>query len=881
MDGVIREDMVGINPSDIESMQVLKDAAATAIYGARASNGVVIITTKKGKAGESRINYRYSLGVSQLREKYDVLSARDYIFYGRLSVAAIGEKHPERLTWLDASHGQGIGNDLTNNTAFTPQYLTPENEYKLNEGWQSMPDPLDPSKTIIFDETDWQDVLFSTGVTHDHYLSFSGGTEKATINLGVGYTDVEGVAIQTNYRRFTANLNGKLQVKEHIYVFGGLNLSRATSHAVYSENNLFERAIALPPTAKYRYEDGTLAPGNNKSLGNPEYHLSRLNNKNKLSLFTVTGGANWELLPGLNFEATTSLFYKVGDTTSFQQSYYNTPTQFIDSRDASGLSATWDQQQIDATLGYEKSIDNAHHFQAKIGISYFHRENDVLSAQGRGAATDLIPTINASAEPVSVFSFASKQVILGYFGRVIYDYQQKYLFTLNARYDGASNLGNENKWGVFPGVSAGWNLHNEAFWNNPARMSRLKLRASYGVNGNLGNLSDFQAQGRYAVGNRYQGIAAVEYAELANQELQWEQSKTFDIGFDVGFLNNRIYTLFDYYRRITDNLITTLALPQLTGFTSILTNLGSLQNQGIEIEVGATLLNANNFTWDVSFNAARNENEILKLPENENENNRIGGYNVYDPAVGDYVWKGGLQEGGQVGDLFGYQYLSVYATDAEAAEGPVDQLVAGADKTKFGGDVAWLDLDNNGEIDLRDRVKMGNIYPTWTGGFSTTAAYKGLGLYARFDYTTGHTIYNYVRANMNGQFVGDVNATTDVLRSWIAQGDETDIPRYYWADQAAQANYWRGDPRSLSNGAGSSMNYERGDYLALREITLSYTAPAAWLEAIGIESLRFNVTGSNLKYFTNYQGLSPEEGGMDRGRYPVPRGLLFGVNASF
>lgn len=881
VDGVIRQDMVGINPSDIESMQVLKDAASTAIYGARASNGVVIITTKKGKAGDSQINYRYSLGLSQLREKYDVLSARDYIYYGRLSVAAIGEKHPERLTWLDASHGQGIGNDLTNSTAYTPQYLTPENEYKLNEGWQSMPDPLDPSQTIIFDDVDWQDVLFRTGITNDHYLSFSGGSEKATVNLGIGYTDIEGVTIQTNYKRFTANLNGKLQVKDNLYVFGGLNLSRSKDNTVYSENQLFERALALPPTTKYRYEDGTLAPGTSRSLGNPEYHMDKIKNKNDLNLITITGGLNWELLPGLSFEPTASLFYRLEEANSFQESYFNTPTQFVDSRDATGSYAKWDQRQFDATLNYDKSFDNSHNFQAKLGVSYFHRQNNSLSAGGRGAATDLIPTMNASAEPVSVYSFASEQVILGYFGRVTYDYQQKYLVTINARYDGASNLGSENKWGFFPGISAGWNLHKEAFWTDPARISRLKLRASYGVNGNLGNLSDFQAQGQYSVGNRYQGIAAVEYSEIANQNLQWEQSKTFDLGFDAGLLNNRIYLMFDYYHRVTDNLITTLALPQLTGFSNILTNLGSLKNQGIEIELGANILSTDDFTWDVAFNTSKNENEILKLPENDNDNNRIGGFNIYDPAVGDYVWKGGLQEGGKIGELYGYQQVSVYATDAEAAEGPVDELVAGADKSKFGGDVEWLDVDENGVIDLRDRVYMGNIFPTWTGGFSTTASYKGIGLYVRFDYTTGHTIYNYVRANMNGQFQGDVNGTSDLLRSWLNQGDETDVPRYYWADQAAQANYWRGDPRNLDNGSGSSVNYEKGDYLALREITLSYTAPSSWLSSIGVDQLRFNVTGNNLKYFTNYKGMAPEEGGSDRGRYPLPRVILFGVNVSF
>ncbi len=881
IDGVIRTDIEGINTSDIESMQVMKDAAATAIYGARGSNGVVIVTLKKGAAGKSVISYNYTFGISQLRDKYDVLSARDYIYYGRLGLAAIGEKHPERLSWLYGSHGQGIGNDLTNNTAFTPQYLTSKNEYKLNEGWESMPDPLDPSKTIIFSDTDWQDILFRKGITNDHYLSFAGGSDKATFSMGIGYSDIEGIAINTDYKRLTTNLNGRLQVKDNLYVYGSLNFSRSSDNEVYNITHLFERSIATPPTAKYKYEDGTLAPGMNSSLGNPEYHMSRKDNKNEENIISISGGMNWQIVPKLVFEPTASLFYKINENNAFQKSYYNGPMQFDDSRVASGSYSKRGQQQFDATLSYANVFMDKHNVQVKLGGSYFERQNFSLSASGRGAATDLIPTMNASAEPVSVYSYASELVVFGYFGRVTYDYEKKYLLTLNARYDGASNLGDNNKWGFFPGLSVGWNLHNEDFWQNLTTISRFKLRASYGINGNLGNLSDFQAQGLYSVGATYDGVAAVEYSELANQSLKWEQSKTIDVGFDAGLFDNRVQCIFDYYNRVTDDLITSLALPYLTGFSSIYTNLGSLENRGVEFELGINAINKNDFSWDISFNSSLNKNKILQLPENDNENNRIGGYYIYDTSIGDYAWRGGLQEGGKIGEMYGYKYLYVYANDEEAAAGPYDELVAGSNKSKFGGDVAWLDKDDNGIINTKDRVYMGNIYPQWTGGLSSTWSYKGLSLYLRMDYSTGHTIYNYVRANMNGQFVGDVNATTDVLRSWLNQGDETDIPRYYWADQAAQANYWRGDPRSLNNGAGSSQNYEKGDYLAVRELTLSWAVPYKLYKDIGLQNLRLNITGNNLKYFTNYTGFSPEEGGIDHGRYPLPRVIQFGIKASF
>lgn len=881
VNGVIRQNLDGINTADIESMQVLKDAAATAIYGARASNGVVIVSLKEGVAGKTLINYKYSLGFSQLREKYDVLSARDYVYYGRLGVAAIGEKHPNFLSVLDNSCGYCTENDLTNQTGFTTQYLTEENKHKLEEGWESIPDPLDPSKTIIFANTDWQDVLFRTGKTNDHYLNISGGSAKTSFNMGLGYTDIAGIAIKTNYQRLSANLNGKMQFNDKVFAFGGLNYSRISDNEVFSVNAIFERSIGTPPTAKYKFEDGTLAPGQSRSAGNPEYHLNRSDNKNLKNSVTLVGGLNWEIIPNLIFEPSASLFYTVGENNGFQKSYNNTASQFIDSRDASAAYSRWDQRQFDATLTYADFLPHGHNVQAKVGLSYFGRLTRSINASGRGAATDLIPTLNASAEPVSVSSYSSEQVIFGYFGRITYDFERKYLMTINARYDGASNLGSNNKWGFFPGVSLGWNLHNESFWANNSIVSSLKLRASYGLNGNLGNLTDFQAQGEYSVGATYDGVAAVENTSLANQNLKWEQSRTLDFGFDAGMFDNRVHLIFDFYQRFTENLITSLALPNSTGFGSILTNLGSLENKGFEIEAGINVINKGKFIWDLSVNSSFNQNKILKLPDNENKNNRIGGYYVYNTDIGDYAWEGGLQEGGRIGDMYGYKYLYVYATDEDAAAGPTDEVVATSDKRKFGGDVAWLDKDGNNIIDPRDRVYMGNIFPKWTGGLSSTLSYDNLSLYIRMDYTTGHTIYNYTRAYMNGQFQGDVNATSDVLRSWQMQGDITDIPRYYWADQSGQTNYWRGDPRNLNNGSGSSQQYESGDYLALREITLMYNLPSVLYSKLGFTNLRLNITANNIKYFTNYSGFSPEDGGMDQGRYPVPRNIAFGINLSF
>ena len=902
VDGVQRQDLAGVNAANIESIQVLKDAAATAIYGARASNGVVIVETKKGEVGQTQVTYNTSLGIAQLRKGYPVLSARDYINYYRVGAAASaaakqgifnpGDNYQgfaEETGFGSEAWGWGTGNDLTDETFFTTQYLTPENEYKLNEGWESMPDPLFPSRTLIFKETNWQDVLFRTGFTQDHNLSVSGGAENATFRLGAGFMDQNGIAILTDYQRFTGDLDGRVNLSDQVAVYGGLNYSQESDNEVFNNSFLFERSIITTPVTKYRFEDGSLAPGTTRSLGNPAYHQSRTQDDNLRSNLTLRGGLDVTLLPGLTFKPSASLFVRNIEKHEFLQSYNDGTRGAIRiDRPATAFFSKFQQKEFNAVLNYQATFGNAHNLDATAGFSYLDRDYTEIEARGRGAATDKIRTLNASAEPVGVSSLMSERRIIGYFSRITYDYDLRYLLTFTSRYDGATNLGAENKWGFFPAISAGWNVHNEDFWDDPAQISRLKIRASYGTSGNLGSLTDFesgdlndyQAQGEYSVEGSYNGEAAIEYSELANQNLRWEESTTLDIGLDAGFLDNRIYLIADYYRRVTDNLITTLSLPASTGFRSVLTNLGSLENKGVELEVGATVVSTNAFRWNVAFNVANVQTKILKLPDNQNENNRIEGFNVYDSELGDYTWKGGLQEGGRIGDFYAYEQTGVYATQEEADAGPINTMRLSGVSENYAGDAAFLDTDGNGEIDPRDRVYQGNQYPVWTGGFSTTASYKGLSLYVRADYATGHTIMNYVRTSTNGAYVDGINSTTDILRSWKKPGDQTDIPKFYTADQQVRGNTWMGDSRRI--GSGNSIFYEKGDFLALREVTLSYNPPASLYEAWGILSnLRVNLTANNLGYLTNYLGLNPEEGGWDRGRYPLPRQITLGINASF
>ena len=896
VDGIIRTNMNDINPDDIESLQVLKDAAATAIYGARGSNGVVILTTRGGKEGKTRITYGYDLTVSDVGKRLEMASARDYIQLGRLGIQATAQKIPAAINRLILPNGMGTGNDLTNNTGFTPQYLTSANQYKLNEGWESMPDPIDPTKTIIYKETDYQDYLWQTGYSHNNNIGLSGGTDKATFNANLGYLSNKGIAITTGFTRLTFNLNGNLKVRDNISVFGRALYTNSVSNQVYNAGQIFFTSIAAPKTSKYTFEDGTLAPGLGRGLGNPSYFLPNRNDQSGSENLALSTGGHWDILPGLAFDPQVSLYRVTDEARTFQPSYQNGagPANLNTTRVATVSNSKWFQTQADAVLTYTKLLGSAHNVEAKAGFSYYGRKISTFNATGQGATTDLIPTLNASATYPLVSSTISDQIILGYFGRLNYDYKQRYLLTINARYDGASNLGATNKWGFFPGVAVGWNIHQENFWKGvPSVLSRLKLRGSYGVNGNISGLGDFQSQGEYGVSTttgqqRYGGIAGIQQITLPNANLQWERSKTFDLGADVSLLNNRISFLFDYYRRVTDNLLTNLTLPQSTGFTTIFTNLASLENKGLEFEVSAQVLPSSSaFQWNIAFNASKVRSKVIRLPDNGIEFNRVGGLQVWDAATSSYIWvaaNGGLMEGQRLGDWYAFKSLGVYATDEAAKSAPVDNVI-GADKTKYGGDVIWQDTDGNGLIDTRDKVYVGNAFPVWTGGLTNTFSYKNLNLLFRLDYTTGHSTYNYARAYQDGNWQGDVNMTREFAeKSWKKQGDVTDVPRYYWQDQTQQS-IWRGNPNTGIN----STYIEKCDFVCIREVTLSYNIPSRLLQKAKLSNLRLNVTGNNLYYFTGYKGLNPEDGGYssnagvwgDRGRYPNPRNIIFGATVSF
>ena len=909
VDGVVRS-MDDINPSDIESIQVLKDAASTAIYGARANNGVILVQTKKGKAGHTQVSYKFKGGMNFARKGYEYMDAENYIRFGRLGRMYSGGS----ITDIDNTRGYGAVYGANNPDQYAIRYLD-GNENLLQEGWKQMTDPV-TGRQIVFKDygTTLRDEVYKDpAFTQDHYLSFNGGSEKGTFAASLGYYSEDGTVKGTEYRRFSGTLNGNYKVLPILNIKGGVSFSTSTAPELYYDDmaDLFERMQSMEPTWKPFFDDGSPNYGYGKRDGNPLYWLDKLTNKNNTRKTTLNIGADLELIKDKLFlRENSSVYYEDYTRELFDKEYrdyWNVNTE----RKASFDYQRTIQQQHSVQLEYTDTFKEDHNFSAMLGGEYFENQYTEYSGTGQGAPFDDIPTLNASGnENMTAYSYREGYRIASFFGRVTYDYKRRYLFTAVARYDGISRL-SDNRWGFFPGVSAGWNIHEEAFFHNSPLanvVSTLKPRISYGINGNVNGINNYDVYGLYgqASGTHpYNGVNGILNTAVINSQLRWEKSKSFEAGLDLGFLNNRFNLILDYYNRTTSDLLTDVNLPGYTGFDSFKTNLGTLRNSGFEVEGNLNLIsNPKGFNWNFSFNASYVFNKIVKLPDNGNENNRQGGSQVWDPASQQVIWVGGYQEGHTLGDIYAYQQVKILRDESEVAQlaGNRMDMIAGlygpnvseADRQRYGltkpieaGDVLWADLNGDNVIDQLDRVKVGNIYPKWTGGFSTTLSYKNVSLYGRFDFAVGHTILNMVAMRSIGQSVGFKNIIADGLDCWTSENPDTDLPKSYYDDSTNKKNLYRdtagSDITSVDN--RSSRFYEKGDYLALRELTLSWKLPEKWVSKIHSTDVSLYITGQNLFYITGYSGTSPEAPlvypGVDTGRYPTPRTVLVGASISF
>ena len=922
VDGQLRDSMSDINPEDIESMDVLKDAGATALYGARASNGVILITTKRGKAGFREINFKAKLGLSYARTPYEFLEAGEYIKAMRKAHWDAGHLFQDKdgntktywgnwESYLNGKQTFGTSNNLDQDI-YSTQFLNEDNKYLLGRGWQTVTDPI-TGKEILYKNTDVDKYnLNDPAFSQDYNINMSGGNDRGTYYAGLGYNRQEGVPVNTFYERYSFITNASYKIADWLTSTSSLNYNRANWKNMPGSNgselNYFGRVRSLPPTVLFEDEEGNMKLGPGTADGNQMYQPDQWWNDNQSDKFTMSQSFKIDILKNLSLTANMNWYYSETYQESFTKDYENTPGNFVRTRSATAYYNRDFRQTYNAVLNYNETFFLDHHVEVMLGMEYYNKYQRGFEAQGQGAPTDDLPDLSLTDKGEgkrTINSWHEKQRILSFFGRLNYDFKDKYLLSFVFRRDGYSSLLGDNRWGFFPGVSAGWIFGREDFIKEAIPvMSFGKLRASYGINGNASGIGAYTLQGSYGSSNsngsfNYNGNTSYLITELPNPNLRWEKTATFEVGADLSFFANRLNTNLTYYNRLTSDKYAALSFPTSTGFSSVTNNNGEFRNQGIEIELSGKIIDSKDWTWSASGNIAFNKNKIVSLPDNGMERNRINAFQVYTGNGDEKKWVGGQQEGQEPGILYLYQADGIYRSYDEI---PANLVRKYGSRTYYGpeawnkltaeqqnattnfpiqpGDTKFHDVNGDDVIDEFDKVKVGATSPRWTGGFNTTLRWKNFQLYGRFDYALGFWLYENSGTQSTtpwfmGCYQGTYNTPTMYYDTWSESNPNAKYPRYLFADQNGKNNY-----------IASTMFAYRGDYLAIREISLSYSLPESVAKMLKMQRAEVSITGQNLGYITGAKNVgSPEANPKDNGAvgqgYSLPRTILFGVNLTF
>ena len=870
VDGMVRS-LSDINPNDIESVQVLKDASSTAIYGARASNGVVLVTTKRGETGRAEITFNMNSGFAAPWKYLDMVDAGEYLSLVR--PAAL------RSSFAGDLSGQkpwGTGNGES--SPYSTRYL--EDGEAIPAGYKSMPDPIDPEKTIIFQDNDWQDITLNTALEQNYSLSANGGTDKIKYAASIGYADIEGISVGTYYNRFNGRANVDFILRKNLILSTRMDHSSSKTNNYPSAADLFNRCIWLAPTAKVYLDDGSLASGNNATFTNTLWYNDVY--KRTIDNFRTGLGASlaWKILPGL--EATVSGDYSLRNRTfeSFTKANVYTISrtaifQYSQSRDI----------QLEGVLRYEKTIAQKHHFNIVGGITSLSQADLDTRSEAEGASSDLIMTLNAAPLKIDASTSRSEDMLVGSFGRVTYDFSKKYLLGISLRRDVSSRFAEGYRVGYFPGASLGWVMSEENFLKDNKIINTFKLRGSLGQTGN-NSVGRYAYAGIYSVGYNYYGMAGAISSEMPNPTLRWETTTQWDAGFDLGlFKNDRISILFDYFDKVTSNLLFSVPLPNESGYNNIDQNIGKVKFYGYEFELRAKIIEREKFRWSANFNFGYFMDRVLELPENGKDKNRIGG--IYDPVTNTGV--GGLAEGERMNPILGYVSNFIIDNWEQANNANFDTQATGWSPLdnkkikgrKIPGDIEWVDQNGDGIIDSYDEVVLGYMRPTTSGGISNSLSYGNFELNLFMDYALGHSLSDAtIRRSYGNVNDGVYNALKESLtETWQQEGDvasgKATMPRFDLQDQKQQNNYQRDHDRAVY----------KGDYLCIRELRLTYNAPESVCSFLKLQSLKVTLSGQNLYYFQSYPGWITEGTSdvtyNDDGTYPVPRKIMLGLKVGF
>lgn len=847
-----------INPSDIVSMDILKDASATAIYGSRASNGVIMITTKRGKAGDATVTYDGYVGWQTMPKSLDVLNLKQY-----------------------AQHYNDIADAQIKSA--TNSFVRPD---LLGEG------------------TDWQDELFRHALMTSHNLSVTGGSEKITYALSAGYLDQDGIVIGSSFRRQTLRGNTDAQIKK--WLKGGFSFSLADSkqQTLANSYSIILTALRSQPSVAVRSADGSFdGPDDQWMPDNPVALAQITRNYNKKFNFRVSTYLEATIFKGLTYRTELSADYN-NNKYYYYMPDYKFGVKTSDSRTSQWTSTNskyWSWRNI---LTYANTFGK-HSINAMLGqeMSHNHYETQVTSANGfpSNSATDPSAGSNDSSSPVG---YQDNSSIFSYFGRAFYSYDDRYLATFTLRRDGSSMFADGHRWGWFPSAALAWRVSGEKFMQNVKWINNLKLRAGWGETGNQ-NVRQWAYMALLTTYNTPWGVGVLN-GNNANPDLKWETTKSWNLGFDLSVLNNRIDIVFDWYYKKTNDLLMELDLPAFLGSgggsnygtaANPWGNVGSLRNTGIEFTINSININKKNFQWSSNFVFSLNRNKVLSLDTETGTLPQTFQVGSETATVTNTV------VGQPMAQFWGYKVIGRFDKPEDFyykdAQGNVKQvaLPTGCSIGKSGswlGDYRFADLNGDGVIDNNDQTFIGNPEPKFTFGFGNTLSWKGWDFSFQFTGSYGNKVLNYNRRQL--EITGSTsNLLTSVLNDARVEKIDPNGPddyRNYWVTNASSTTMPRLYTESYSNGNNrvSDAFVEDGSYIRLQNVSLSYTFPKKWIEHLYLSNVKLYMNIQNLFTITKYDGYDPEVGslygdalknGIDYNRYPSPRIYTFGINVSF
>lgn len=816
-----------INPNDIESIEILKDASATAIYGSRGANGVVLITTKKGKEGKGTISFNAYYGVQEVSKKLDLLNAEQYA---------------------------ELVNDAAMNAGQNPVYVNPSS---LGEG------------------TDWQEELFRLAPIADYQLSFSGGDEKTSYNLSGGYFTQDGIVIGSDFERYSFRANLERDITDKLSVGNNLSYARINSNGVLTgagqlNPGVISNALQFNPILPvYNPNDPggyTFDHDRKEGIANPVAEAKEYESVTTTSRLLGNIFADYEIISGLKFRTSFGIDALTTKSNTFGPNFLKQAENSKGEASVSSLNAlTWLNEN---TLTYNKSFNDRDNLTALLGFTLQEFQNESLSAVAFGFPDGRTGYHNLAAaeNPQNPVNNELGWSLVSYLGRVNYSLADKYLFTVSGRVDGSSKFAEGNKYGFFPSGAFAWKVINEPFMADSEFFYNLKLRLSYGVLGNqsIGPYNSLSLIAPFGEGvfNAGSGEPTIFYGQeptsYPNRDLKWETTRQANLGLDISVLEGRLSLTADFYDKKTSDLLLGTPIPFTTGFQTTLLNIGNVKNRGFGLELRGDILRGE-FGWNASGNLSVNRNEITNLSRDEDINLLVGG------SI--------LREGMPIGTFEGYIFDGIFQTDEEAANS-----AALRGQTAQAGDRRYRDLSGpdgtpDGFIDEFDRTVIGTAEPDFTWGFSNEFTFRNFSLNMFFQGSQGNEMVNLNLINLEN-LNGQQNVLAEAgLNRWTSDNPSNRYPQ-------ARAN-------DSFNSAFSSRFVEDASYVRLKNLTFGYTVPESFMARIGVDRLRVYASATNLFTITDYSGYDPEGNafggttnivGIDSGNYPQTKTYTFGIN---